>query len=68
MHETRLEELETKIAFLEQAAADLSTVLFKRDRDLENLRMRVKQLEDQLAQLHPEMPEGRVDEERPPHY
>ena len=64
----RLEQIETKIAYLEHANAQLSEVLLLQERDIDALR-------NQLAVLQSRLDAGKggespwtVDDERPPHY
>ncbi len=69
----RFEEIETKIAHLEHANAQLSEVVLAQQRDLESLRL-------QLAALRSRLEAGKgadssaaetawtLEQERPPHY
>ncbi len=64
-----LEQIETKIAFLERANAELSDVVYRQQQELELLRARVARLADQMTAP----PEGQeraytLEEEKPPHY
>jgi uncharacterized coiled-coil protein SlyX len=63
-----LERLETKLAFLERANSELSDVVYRQQRELDELRTRVAGLVQQLdAQKQESQPYPIVDE-RPPHY
>jgi uncharacterized coiled-coil protein SlyX len=66
MNAEALEQIETKIAFLEHANAELSDVVTRQQRDIEVLR-------DQIAALAARIRESdatprTVEDERPPHY
>jgi SlyX protein len=68
MEDSSLEQIQTKIAYLEQANHELSDVLLRQDRDLRTLTARVAMLFERLQALQdPERARG-PDEERPPHY
>jgi uncharacterized coiled-coil protein SlyX len=63
-----IEQLQTKIAFLERANAELSDVVFRLHSELAALAVHVRTLADRL---HSEQSQDRfsaLDEERPPHY
>jgi len=68
MNSETLEQIQTKIAFLERANAELSDVVFRQHREIQALESRVRAISDRLnAALAQE--DGRPpDEERPPHY
>ncbi|HWL62174.1 MAG TPA: SlyX family protein [Steroidobacteraceae bacterium] len=67
--EDRLEQLETKVAFLEQANSELSDELFRRRQEIEALREQFAALRGRLdaAQAQPAAPYSPEDE-KPPHY
>jgi len=63
----RVERLEFKVAHLEKAVQDLSDVLYRQQRELDALRERGRELEDQVQQLEDRGADpNRV--EIPPHY
>jgi uncharacterized coiled-coil protein SlyX len=64
----RLESLESKIAFLEQANAQLSDELLHQRRQVEQLRMEVEALAARLRAAASDAPQWSVEDERPPHY
>jgi uncharacterized coiled-coil protein SlyX len=65
----RLESLESKIAFLEQANAQLSDELLHQRRQVEQLRIEVEALAARLrAAASDDAPQWSVEDERPPHY
>lgn len=59
----RLVALEERYSHGQKLFADLSDVLYRQQRLLDQVEARVKRLEQQLAELVPELPH-----ERPPHY
>lgn len=63
-----LERIELKIAYLENAWQELSDVIYRQQRDIEQLRERLAAAQGQIEALRSEGPAGRVDDERPPHY
>jgi SlyX protein len=64
----RLEQIETKIAYLEHANAQLSEVVLLQERDIEALRTQLSALRSRLdAGKGAESP-WTAEDERPPHY
>ena len=72
MNETLLEKIETKIAYLERANAELSDVVFRQQREIqalaEALAAQSKLLAERLQAAQGEERVPSADEERPPHY
>jgi SlyX protein len=65
--EDSLELVQIKIAYLEQAVAELSDVVFRQHREIEALEAQLKAVKDRLAGAS--FDEARtVEQERPPHY
>jgi SlyX protein len=64
MHDAILERIETKIAYLERANAELSDVVFRQQREIQAL---AQALAAQTKMLT-ERPQAAPVEERPPHY
>ena len=69
MNDDALERLETKMAFLERANAELSDVVFRQQRNIDLLREEIAVLASRMqavgdSDVSPPTPE----EERPPHY
>ena len=64
-----LERIETKIAFLESANAELSDVVYRQKKELDELRARLAALAGRLdaAQAEGGRPYS-LEEEKPPHY
>lgn len=68
MDSETIERLEIKIAFLERANAELSDVLYRQQQDIQELRVRLDALTQQvLAGPTAEAPRT-LEDERPPHY
>ncbi len=63
-----LEQIETKIAFLERANAELSDVVFRQHREIEALRERLESLALRLQVRETDLPAPSPQDERPPHY
>jgi uncharacterized coiled-coil protein SlyX len=64
-----IEKLETKIAFLESANAELSDVVYRQKKEIDDLRTRIAGLAARLDAAQEEA--GRsysLEEEKPPHY
>lgn len=68
MDNERLESLETKLAFLEKAANDLSDVAYRQQRDIEALEAKIAALTLRLDSLKADERTYTAEEERPPHY
>jgi uncharacterized coiled-coil protein SlyX len=64
-----IERIETKIAFLESANAELSDVVYRQKKEIDELKMRLSAL---TARLDAAQAEGgrayTLEEEKPPHY
>ena len=63
-----LEQVETKIAFLERANAELSDVVFRQHREIEALRTQVAALAARVEAAQSDTGVRTPEEERPPHY
>lgn len=67
--EERLEKLEIKVAFLEQANAELSDEVFHRRQEIEALRQQLAALTSRLDAAQAQPPATYApEEEKPPHY
>ena len=67
MHDESLEEVQSKIAYLERAMTELSDVVFRQHREIQSLEAQLQNLKERLEGL------GTVEarppgEEKPPHY
>lgn len=67
MNAHTLEQLETKIAFLERANIELSDVVFRQHQDIEALRAQIAGLAARIDAAQSETSRT-PEEERPPHY
>jgi uncharacterized coiled-coil protein SlyX len=67
MHDEALEQLQTKIAFLERANTELSDVLYRQQQELRDLGARLQALAERVGTA-PEERSRPIEEERPPHY
>ncbi len=63
-----LEQIETKIAYLERANAELSDVVFRQQQQIDALGAQLKTLAERLDAVRSEAGERAPEEERPPHY
>jgi uncharacterized coiled-coil protein SlyX len=68
MNAHTLEQIETKIAFLERANAELSDVVFRQHQEIESLRAHVAALAARIEAAQSDTRVGTPEEERPPHY
>lgn len=69
MHAHPLELIETKIAFLEHANAELSDVVSRQQREIATLREQLATLAARMrAARDSEMTTPTAEDERPPHY
>jgi uncharacterized coiled-coil protein SlyX len=66
MHDESLEQVQSKIAYLEHAMAELSDVVFRQHREIQSLEGQLQALKERLdgAPAETRSPE----QERPPHY
>lgn len=63
-----LEQIETKIAYLERTTIELSDVIFRQQREIQALQAHVEALRERLdAGQTPETPRS-LEQEVPPHY
>ncbi|HEX6929028.1 MAG TPA: SlyX family protein [Gammaproteobacteria bacterium] len=66
--EDKLIDLETRIAFLEEALQQVSDVVARQENEITRLLNRVKILEEQLRQAAPSLVADAEQETPPPHY
>lgn len=64
----RLEQLEMKVAYLEQANTELSDELFRQRREIEELRERISTLTGRLEAAQSQPTAYTPEQEKPPHY
>jgi len=68
MNASSLEQIETKIAFLERANAELSDVVFRQHQEIEALRAQIIGLAARIDAAQADTGVRTPEEERPPHY
>ena len=68
MDDQTLEQIQTKIAFLERASAELSDVVFGLHKEIQALEAKLKALTDRLSGAQSDEAPRPPDQERPPHY
>jgi SlyX protein len=68
MNQETLEQIQTKIAFLERANADLSDVVFRQQQEIRALGARIKEVSERLESAQSEERPRPAQDERPPHY
>jgi SlyX protein len=68
MSDEALEQIQTKIAFLERANAELSDVVFRQHQEIQALGAQIKAICERLAESLDEERPAESPEERPPHY
>jgi SlyX protein len=68
MSSDAFERIETKIAFLESANAELSDVVFRQSREIEALRAQIQALAERVGSMRSEEGARTPEDERPPHY
>jgi SlyX protein len=68
MNDSAVEQIQTKIAFLERANNDLSDVVFRQQQEIKALGARLDAVTDRLEAVQSIDRERSADDERPPHY
>ena len=68
MNAQTLEQIETKIAFLERANVELSDVVFRQHQDIEALRSQIAGLAARIDAVQSDTTVRTPADERPPHY
>ena len=68
MNANTLEQIEIKIAFLERANAELSDVVFRQHREIEQLRTQIAALASRVEATSSTTDVSTPEQERPPHY
>ena len=66
--DTRLEQIEVRMAWLEQANATLSDTLIQQQREIEALKVRLVTLTQRLEAAQAAATEYTAEDEKPPHY
>lgn len=68
MNTDTLEQIETKIAFLERANIELSDVVLRQQQDIEALRAQITVLAGRIEAAQADTTVRTPEDERPPHY
>jgi uncharacterized coiled-coil protein SlyX len=68
MNDETVEQIQTKITFLENAAAELSDVVFRQQREIQALEAQLKAIVERLSGAQTEEAPRPPEHERPPHY
>lgn len=68
MNEETLEQIQTKIAFLERAASELSDVVFRQHTQLQAMEAKLNAIIERLGGTQSDESPRPPEEERPPHY
>jgi uncharacterized coiled-coil protein SlyX len=68
MNEETLEQIQTKIAFLERAASELSDTVFRQHREIQALEARLNAVVERLSAAQTDEAPRPLEQELPPHY
>jgi len=68
MDQEALEQIQTRITFLERANAELGEVVFQQQKEIQSLTARIREVLQRLEAAHSAQEERAADDERPPHY
>lgn len=68
IHDDSLEQVQSKIAYLEQAVAELSDVVFRQHKEIGALQLQLTTLKERLDSARSEDTARTPEQERPPHY
>ena len=68
MNEEALEQIQTKIAFLERAAAELSDVVFRQHTEIQAMQAKLNAIAERLGGAQSDDDPRPAQDERPPHY
>jgi SlyX protein len=63
-----LEQVQSKIAYLEHAVAELSDVVFRQHKQIEALELQLKAMRERLDGVRSDEAAHTPEQERPPHY
>jgi uncharacterized coiled-coil protein SlyX len=63
-----IEEIQSKIAYLEHAMGELSDVVFRQQQEIQALKTQIEQLRDRLEAAQAQAGPASLELERPPHY
>ena len=68
MDDETLEQIQTKMAFLERAVSELSDVVFRQHKEIQALEAKLKAVSVRLSNAASDESPGPAEHERPPHY
>ena len=68
MNDEALEQIQTKIAFLERATSELSDVVFRQHGEIQALGAKLEAVVERLSATHSDEVPRPPDDEKPPHY
>jgi len=68
MNSEAMEQIETKLAFLESANVELSDVVYRQQQEIRALRARIDALAQRVEEVQTPEPLLLPADERPPHY
>jgi uncharacterized coiled-coil protein SlyX len=68
MDDATLEQIQTKMAFLERAVSELSDVVFRQHKEIQALEANLKAVSVRLSNASSDESPGPPEQERPPHY
>jgi uncharacterized coiled-coil protein SlyX len=67
-HDESLEQVQSKIAYLEHAVAELSDVVFRQRKEIGALELQLNALRERLDSTRSDETTRPAEQERPPHY
>ena len=68
MNDETVEQIQTKIAYLESAAAELSDMVFRQHTEIQRLKEQLMAISARLGEPAAEENVPTLEQERPPHY
>ena len=68
MSDSRLEQIEVKLAYQEDTVRELSDVIYRQQMLIDALEQRCRQLEERMTSITSAAPPASAEEEKPPHY
>ena len=68
MSDELLEQMQSKIAFLERASTELSDVVFRQHLEIQALQARLQMLSERVGANASDDTPRTLEQERPPHY
>lgn len=68
MSDSRLEQIEIKLAYQEDTVRELSDVIYRQQLLIDALEQRCRQLEERITSMTSAPPPSPAEDEKPPHY